>query len=259
VSLSWLSAERLVAAAALGQLAVLVLAARYARNQVEEARRLREAGQQLQEAEARPYVVVDFELGDRPPFINLVVTNLGKTAARNVRIEVDPPFESSLDAKVPVPVGKLKLFTEGIGSLVPGKRIVFPFDVLHQRSKELPTAYRVRLRYDGERGPLPADEQWLDLELYWNMLSVDRDTIHDVSKTLTKLLRRFEQWSAGPEGGLLVLSPDDKRRRDGEFFAWVEEERAAEQAALDGQPSSNGGVRLAGRLLEVLGRLRRQL
>jgi hypothetical protein len=259
VSLSWLSAERLVAAAALGQLAVLVFAARYARNQVEEARRLREAGQQLQEAEARPYVVVDFELGDRPPFINLVVTNLGKTAARNVRIEVDPPFESSLDAKVPVPVGKLKLFTEGIGSLVPGKRIVFLFDALNQRPKELPTAYRVTLRYDGERGPLPADEQHLSLEVYYNVLSVDRDTVHDVSKTLTKLLRRFEQWSAGPEGGLLVLSPDDKRRRDGEFFAWVEEERAAEQAALDGQPSSNGGVRLAGRLLEVLGRLRRQL
>lgn len=110
----WLSAERLVAAAALGQLAVLIFAARYARNQVEEARRLREAGQQLQEAEARPYVMLDFELGDRPPFINLVVANLGKTMARNVRIEVDPSFESSLDAKVPVPVGKLKLFTEGI-------------------------------------------------------------------------------------------------------------------------------------------------
>ena len=259
MSLSWLSVERLVAAAALGQLAVLVLAARYARNQVEEARRLREAGQQLQEAEARPYVVVDFELGARTPFINLVVANLGKTAARNVHIEVVPPFESSLDARVPVLVGKLKLFTEGIGSLVPGKRIVFPFDVLHQRSKELPTAYRVRLQYEGERGLLPPDEQWLDLELYWNMLSVDRDTIHDVSKTLTKLLRRFEEWSAGPEGGLLVLSPDDKRRRDGEFLAWVEEERAAEQAAFDGQPSSNGRVRLAGRLLEVLGRLRRQL
>ena len=255
----WLSAERLVAAAAFGQLAVLILAARYARNQVEEARRLREAGQQLQEAEARPYVMVDFELGDRPPFINLVVANLGKTMARNVRIEVDPSFESSLDAKVPVPVGKLKLFTEGIPSLAPGKRIVVLFEVLHQRPKELPTAYLVTLRYDGERGPLPADEQWLDLELYRNLLSVDRDTIHNVSKTLTKLLRRFEQWSAGPEGGLLVLSPDDKRKRDGEFLAWVEEEQAAEQAEADGHAAGNGRVRLASRLVEVVGRLRRQL
>jgi hypothetical protein len=81
LSVGWLSAERLVAAAAIGQLAVLILAARYARNQVAEARRLREAGQQLQEAEARPYVIVDFELGDRPPFIYLVVTNLGRTMA----------------------------------------------------------------------------------------------------------------------------------------------------------------------------------
>ena len=259
MSLEWLSAERLVAAAAVGQLAVLVFAARYARNQVAEARRLREAGQRLQEAEARPYVVVDFELGDRPPFINLVVTNLGKTAARNVRIEVDPPFESSLDAKVPVPISKLKLFTEGIPSLVPGKRIVFLFDTLNQRPKELPTAYGVTLRYDGESGPFPADEQHLNLEVYYNMLSVDRYTIHDVSKTLTKLLRRFEQWSAGPEGGLLVLSPEDKRKRDGEFLAWVEEQQAAEQTAADGHASKDGRVRLARRLLDVIGRLRRQL
>jgi hypothetical protein len=87
------------------------------------------------------------------------------------------------------------------------------------------------------------------------MLSVDRDTIHDVSKTLAKLLRRFEQWSAGPEGGLLVLSPEDKRRRDGEFLAWVEEQQAAEQAAAD----RNSRVRLAGRLLQVVGWLRRRL
>jgi hypothetical protein len=259
VSLEWLSAERLVAAAALGQLAVLILAARYARNQVAEARRLREAGQALQEAEARPYVVVDFELGDRPPFINLVVANLGKTAARNVRIEVDPPFESSLDAKVPVPVSKLKLFTEGITSMVPGKRIVFLFDVLNQRPKELPTAYRVTLRYDGERGPLPADEQHLNLEVYYNLLSVDRYTTHDVSKTLTKLLRRFEQWSAGPEGGLLVLSPDDKRRRDGEFLAWVEEQQAADLTSTDGQTSRKRRFLLGSRLLDVVGRLRRHL
>jgi hypothetical protein len=143
--------------------------------------------------------------------------------------------------------------------LVPGKRIVFLFDTLNQRPKELPTAYRVTLRYDSERGPLPADEQHIDLEVYRNVLSVDRDTVHDVSKTLTKLLRRFEQWSAGPEGGLLVLLPEDKHRRDGEFHAWIEEQQAAEQAAADSQASRNGRVRLAGRLLEVVGRLHRQL
>jgi hypothetical protein len=41
---------------------------------------------------------------------------------------------------------------------------------------------------------------------------------------------------------------------------WVEEEeeRAAGQAAADAQASRSGRVRLAGRLLEVVGRLRRQ-
>jgi hypothetical protein len=135
---------------------------------------------------------------------------------------------------------------------------VFLFEVLDQRPQELPSTYQVRLQYDGERGPLPVDEQWLDLELYRNLLSVDRDTIHNVSKTLTKLLRRLEQWSAGPEGGLLVLSAEEKGKRDGEFLAWVEEQRAAEQAATDSQVSRNGRVRLGSRLVEVVGRMRRQ-
>jgi hypothetical protein len=80
--LEWWTVERVVALATTGQLLVLVAAALYARAQVREARELRRD-------EARPYVVVDLE-PDRPPFMNLVVANLGRTMARNVRIETDP-------------------------------------------------------------------------------------------------------------------------------------------------------------------------
>jgi hypothetical protein len=60
-------------------------------------------------------VVVDFE-PEQSPFMNLVVANLGETMARNVRISIDPPPESSLDSAAPLPVAKLKMFTEGIDS-----------------------------------------------------------------------------------------------------------------------------------------------
>lgn len=240
--LEWLSVERLVAAAAVGQLAVLAYAARYARNQVAEARELRKE-------QARPFVVVDFE-PEEPPFVNLVITNLGRTMARNVRIEVDPPFDSSVYRSDPVPLAKLKLFTEGIPALAPGKRIVLLFDqMIHREELDLPLTYGVRLTYEWDGGDPLSDELRLDLDLYRPLRQVRRHTVHDVSKTLDAIHRQFEKWTAGG-GGLLVLSPEDRRRRNREIMSELEERHAAERTA------ENGRLRMVGRLLEVVGRLR---
>jgi hypothetical protein len=232
--LTWPSAERVVALGAIGQLVVLVVAALYARAQVREARELRED-------QARPFVVLDFEMG-HPPLMYLVVANLGRTIARNVRFEVDPPFESSRDASNPVPLAKLKLFTEGIPSLVPGKRIVFLFDLLNHRPKELPNSYRVTLRYEGERGPLPPDVQRLDLDLYRPLVPVQLYTVHHVAQQLGKIEQHISGFFA--------------RQRSEEFRKWVEEEQAAERASADRRTAEKGRARLMRRLREVAGRLR---
>jgi len=101
------------------------------------------------------------------------------------------------------------------------------------------------------------DEQRLDLDLYRSLVSVQRYSIHHVNQTLRKIERHFDRWSVH-DGGLLVLSPGDRRRRNEEFLAWVEEERAAEQASADGQAARNGRPGLTGQLLKVVGRLRRR-
>ena len=49
----------------------------------------------------------------------------------------------------------------------------------------------------------------------------------------------------------MVLSPEDRRRRNEEIMLELKERRAAKRIA------GNGQVRLVGRLLEVVGRLRR--
>jgi hypothetical protein len=242
--LEWWTAGRVVATAAVAQLVVVGWAALYARSQVREARTLREE-------QARPFVVVDLERWDQP-FVNLVVANLGKTMARNVRISFDPPLESSFDKKAPVPVGQLKLFTAPIPSLAPSKRIEFLFDSLRERPKELPSAYRATLRYEGERGPLPVDTQYLDLDQYRNLLEVTRYTIHDVYKVLDRMGKRMDDWTA-TLGGLLVLTPDDVRRRHED----IRVEREAEDAPTEGHAAGNGRYRLMGQLVEVISRLRR--
>jgi hypothetical protein len=246
--LEWWTAERVVALATTGQLLVLVAAALYARAQVREARELRKD-------EARPYVVVDFE-PDRPPFMNLVVANLGRTMARNVRIETDPPLDSSVYRSGPVALAKLRLFSEGIPSLAPGKRIVLLFDQMaHRAEAELPESYRVRLTYEWDGGDPIREDLRLDLDLYRPLRRVMLGTTHDVNQTLDKIRRLLEMWSAGVERGLLVVSPEDKRRRDGEFRAWVEKEQAAKQAA---QVAGSAQAGLGRRLLRVAGRLRRR-
>jgi hypothetical protein len=244
--LDWLSAERVVALATMGQLIVLVVAALYARAQVREARELRKD-------EARPYVMVDFE-PDRSPLVNLVVANLGRTMARNVRIEVDPPFDSSVYRSGPVPLAKFKLFSEGIPSLAPGKRIVLLFDQMLDREKlQLPDSYRVRLSYEWDGGEPLSEELRLDLDLYRPLRRVQLGTVHDLSETLNKIRQQLEKWSAGTGGGLLVLSPEDRRRRNEAILAELKQRRTAE-----GQPAGMGRGGLLGRLLEAAGQLRRR-
>jgi hypothetical protein len=250
--LEWWTAERVVALATAGQLAVLLIAAWYARRQVAEARELRKAEARRREAEARPYVVVDFE-PEVPPLLYLVVTNLGRTMASNVRFEVDPPFRSTQDEHWGLPVGQIRLLTSGIPSLAPGKRHVTAFDTLFDREKlGLPSCYRVRVFYDGEDGQSFTDTQRLDLDLYRDLRPVRRDTIHEVSETLKQIERRMTGWSSRLDR-LLFRTPDEVQRRHEGIEAGL-----AEQSEPNSHAAGNGRARLAGQLVEAVGRLRRR-
>jgi hypothetical protein len=46
--------------------------------------------------QTRSFVILDFDLS-RPPFIHLVIKNIGKTMARRVRIQTGPPLASTFD------------------------------------------------------------------------------------------------------------------------------------------------------------------
>jgi hypothetical protein len=100
-------AAAIAAAAATGQLIVLVVAAIFAKRQVEEARRLREA-------QARPFVTIDFHV--ERTLVFLTIANLGQSLARDVRFLFDPPLRSSSDDAQPnlPPLTSTKIFAEGI-------------------------------------------------------------------------------------------------------------------------------------------------
>lgn len=132
----------------------------YAVKQVGEARRLREA-------QARPFVIVDFE--PTSWLLQLVVRNIGQTAAYDVSMTFNPPLDSSLPK--PHAWQESSAFTEGIPLLPPHRKIRVAFDSVYGRYEEkssLPMRYDVALTYRGpdRRAKPHRDHYVLDLNVH---------------------------------------------------------------------------------------------
>lgn len=198
--------------------------------QVREARRLR-----LEQN--RPFVVVDFEREEATRAILLKITNIGKSMARDVRFEFNPPLESSWSQ---VPFHELKMFSDGIPTLAPGKVIQTLFDISVQRfprRHELPDVYEARVQYTDDTGKRPFDERMnLDLGVYWNLTFVERHGIHDAHARLKEIRDIFKKWTASSGGGLLHVSPDEVAEREERMLRTFE--REASQAS--NEETSNG-------------------
>ncbi len=172
--------------------------------QVKEAR-------QLRESELRPFVVVDFDSVPGQLGICLTISNLGRTLARQVRFRFEPPLSSSIEDEHPERVSKVRVLTEGIPTLAPGKTISILFDFLTHRG-DRPDAYQAHVSYEGEGGRRYSETILLDLGIYRGFLEINRHDIHDVHDRLKEIGDVVKRWSAGGDG-LLVFSPAEARQR----------------------------------------------
>jgi hypothetical protein len=223
------------AGAAAAQTVIVAAAAGFAFRQVREARLTRED-------QARPFVIVDFDLS-RPPFIHLVVKNIGKTMARRVRIQTDPPLSSTFDKDGNFePAAKLRVFTEEIPTMAPDREIRTLFDSFPDRTEqELDDVYRVTVTYEGERGRPYSEDMILDLGIYRNITYVEQHTIHDVHKELKKIATAVDRWGAGVGhgSGILVVTRDDKRK---DHDLAVRRFQARERSSAPGEVTEDGAV-----------------
>jgi hypothetical protein len=160
----------------------------------------------LREEQARPFVVIDFEVAQSVFF--LVVSNTGTTLARDVRFKIDPPFSNAIR----LPLGELTMFSEGISTLAPGKTIRTVFDSAIQRHEgEFPYRYQVEVSYSDQTRRRPFTEEIdLDLGIYRNLSTVTRYDIHDVHERLKNIRDEMKKWTSGSRG-LLRLSPGEAR------------------------------------------------
>jgi hypothetical protein len=168
--------------------AVLALTALVALRQVKEAQRLREE-------QARPFVIIDFDVWST--IIELVIKNIGSTLANDIKFEVDPPFiTTDDDLQGRGSLTELNLFKNGIPSLPPEKEITTYFDQFPARLEAgLPLTYDVCVSYSSPSGKTYSERSVLDLAMYVGTGGVTRHDLHDVHNQLEKIAKTLDELS----------------------------------------------------------------
>jgi hypothetical protein len=148
-------------------------------------RQLRQ-NRELNEDQARPYVVAMLEESEASgQFLDFVIRNVGKTAARNVRTHVDPPFvRAGRDSSYPFM--ETNFVQNAISTMPPQFEFRTLFEDIREHMAEAgrKSTYEVTLNYEDRNGRALSDSFVLDIEASKGALKVDVHNVHHVAKTL---------------------------------------------------------------------------
>lgn len=168
---------------------IAIASALYAKAQWKAAQESIQANR-LAEVEAnRPYVVVSVELGQTSmQRLDLVVRNVGKRPAVNVRITLDPPPVRAREEEA-YAIANMKMLREPIALIAPGQEIRAFYDSATERKDrdDLPSSHKATVAYRDTTGGNWAGEFTLDLEALKGMLFAQIGTVHDLSKSLKEI------------------------------------------------------------------------
>jgi hypothetical protein len=230
-----LPAEDWSALAAWTTVAVAVGAALAAFRQVAEARRLRAE-------QAQPYVVVYLEEAGVRHFIDLVIANLGTTAATEIVVSMQPEPERALGAG---PGEWSPLVPDEIPVLVPGQQWRTLFDATHVRGESaLPRRYAVTARFKDSRMKQSFSFDYvLDWDVIFNRGSATVHGVHDLAKSVDEIKQAITTWREGPGTQGLAVHVRDGDARDARL-----QERYRTRGADDDEERSGLLARLLPRI-----------
>ena len=136
--------------------------------------------------ETAPSVVVYFDIPYGETHIHLIVENVGRSPALNIRFEFTPPIASHLDTDG-FKIADQPALAKGIPTLPPGYQLKFLFDHSIQRLGEengLPLRYNVRVKYNRKDVDVEYDDLIvLDLEIFERIYSRKKD-VGDLSSAI---------------------------------------------------------------------------
>lgn len=214
-----------IAGATSAQALVLIAGAAFAKSQLDEARTLRRD-------QTRPYVVIYIRPHQLGRWLcELVIENVGQTAAHDVTLSATPRLASSLDKDQPGDrVGDWSVFRDGVPTLAPGQKLVTLFDSFIQRfGSDLPRLYSVTLTYTGADQKTPyVDRHTIDFSVYEGAHYTTEKTIHHVAEAVEDLKKEVARWTDSGRG-LLVLTQSYNERLE-ERHRLIEEHRSRRHA-----------------------------
>ena len=186
---SWTDTASAVGAlvAAGAAVVVAVVAARYAKKQVEGVRDQLAEARSLRREQAQPYVVVS-AVPNRvsPHAVEIVIQNLGTTGARDVHIACSPPLVRT-DQRGGAERVRLP---EAIPFLAPGQewRTFWDNDVERSRGVYgLPDRYDITATYTDSFGTTHTTSSVLDWSVFRQRMWLTEKTVHNVAKTLESI------------------------------------------------------------------------
>src|SRR5260370_5699179 len=138
---------------------------------------------EAREQENAPYIVVYFDIPTNNNLIYLIIKNVGKSIATDVKLTFTP----SLSSRVFKGINDTPLIENGISSLPPNYELRTLFDGVINRfgNADFPMTYLVEVSYTGglvkERR---TSTQTLDLSMFYGLMQVNEKGLNELVKTV---------------------------------------------------------------------------
>jgi len=148
----------------------------------------------LNTEKSQPYVVASLEPHDQVPwFMELVVRNLGQTAATDVVLRFDP--QPVRTRKTDEGEQKPILLPDSFPVLVPGQRWSTSWDSIFDRHKsDLPKRHEVTITYKGIDGKEQTPTRFvLDWDTYFNRGHLGIKTLNNVAQELSGINSQLQK------------------------------------------------------------------
>jgi len=170
--------------------------------------------EESRDTEVAPYVIAYFDIPYGKHLIHLVIKNIGKSVAENVKLVFQPSLKNSNGELI----NDISFIKEGIGSMPPGYEIRTFFDSTFSyfNKNELPLIYKVKVYYSGG---LHSDtrniEQIMDLSAFKDISFISDKGMHELVIAVEKLVehnqkirQNLEKIADYSSDGIWLKNPD---------------------------------------------------
>ncbi|WP_152442260.1 hypothetical protein [Rhodococcus ruber] len=205
---------------------IALIAGIVALSQLCEARKARKLTQRLAYEEARPYVAVYMEPSKASQqIVDLVIKNLGKTAAEHVAVRITPlPMESAPSkGGSPSPV----VFPKKIPYLVPGQEWrIFWDNGITRHNSGLPEGHVAIVTYTSKEKKFHSESFCLDWSIYNSRKWTNVLSIHDIAKRLLEISNTLKNFNLLSGRALRVHTWDGANEQSRTLAEHVEERKS---------------------------------